>query len=258
MHSSSARIGLKFLEYYATSEPRSVLEIGSLDVNGSLRSFATFDTEWTGVDLESGPGVDLVVEPHRPLPLADDSFDLVVSTSVFEHDLAFWKTLAEMARVVKRDGYIYINAPSNGNVHRYPMDAFRFYPDASISFRQIVRESGKPSAFLAESFVASQDMPDGIWNDFVVVIGSSGECKKPSRKLYTTEEAKNIWDSDRFLDSSFEEITEDQAKHMAKGQFVACLEDRTQSLENELSQIKNSLSWKLTLPFRVFFGGLRP
>ena len=42
----------------------------------------------------------------------------------------FWVTFAEMARVVKAGGFVYISVPVNGPVHRHPMDCWRFYPDA--------------------------------------------------------------------------------------------------------------------------------
>jgi len=148
-----------------------ILEIGSHDVNGSLTVHNPEGVEWVGVDINPGPGVDLVIEPHARLPFPDGYFDLVMASSVFEHDTAFWKTLEEMARVVSDEGFIYINAPSNGVVHRYPLDVFRFYPDAGLAFLTIVKEGHKPSAHLVESLVIDRDQPGGDWNDFVAVIG---------------------------------------------------------------------------------------
>jgi ubiquinone/menaquinone biosynthesis C-methylase UbiE len=74
--------------------------------------------------------VDLVIENTSDLPFTDESFDYVVASSVFEHDPIFWKTFAEMIRVLKPGGCVYINSPSNGMIHRYPIDVYRFYPDA--------------------------------------------------------------------------------------------------------------------------------
>lgn len=157
MHASAMRIAGKFLSAYHTRSAAKILEVGSMDVNGSLRRLQPVGSTWTGVDIEDGPGVDVVVPIHSPLPFPDNCFDLVLASSVFEHDTAFWVTLEEMARVVKPTGFIYISAPSNGMVHRYPLDVFRFYPDASIAFLEIVRKR-KGDACLAESFVASQDL----------------------------------------------------------------------------------------------------
>ena len=58
----------------------SVVDIGSYDVNGSYRPlFAQPGWRYTGVDLEAGPGVDVVLSSPYRLPFATGSVDLVVS-----------------------------------------------------------------------------------------------------------------------------------------------------------------------------------
>jgi len=42
---------------------------------------------------------------------ADDSFDLVMSNAVLEHDIHFWKSVAEMRRVLKPGGLMLIGVP---------------------------------------------------------------------------------------------------------------------------------------------------
>jgi len=214
LHSSAMRIGGKFFEKYSFSKMTRVLEIGSLDVNGSLRNHKPKDVEWIGVDLEPGVGVDIVVEPHETLPFPDGYFDLVVASSVFEHDTAFWKTMAEMTRVANEKAFIYVSAPSNGPVHRHPLDVFRFYPDAGLSLVKIAHQSGKPGAYLSESFIANQDR-EGVWNDFVAIIGAGPECPPPRGKVFETEACVNIWSDGSFLDWSISLIPEDRSKALS-------------------------------------------
>ena len=246
MHSSAKRIGGKFLEHYVSPGMKSVLEIGSLDVNGSLRELAPRNLHWTGVDLESGKGVDVVVEAHQPLPFADDYFDIVVATSIFEHDTAFWKTLSEMSRVLSSSGYIYISAPSNGPIHRFPLDVFRFYPDAGLAFTRIVQESGKPEAFLSESFVANQD-EEGIWNDMVAIIAASPSSPKPKMKIFDLEACRNIWSDGLFVVESFCPEPQDRWD-VRDGQSHI---KRAERLESEIGALKSSWSWRLTRPLRL-------
>jgi SAM-dependent methyltransferase len=186
----------------------SVLEVGAYDVNGSLKSVKPENSRWTGIDIEEGPGVDIVVQPGQKFPFPDEHFDLVVATSVFEHDPAFWKTIAEMARVLKKTGFMYMCAPSNGLVHRYPLDCFRFYPDASQSFLSVVREVA-PHAVLSESFVGEQDH-ENLWNDYVAVIALQPLPDNKVSKIYKSEECSNIWDGDTFLESTFLATPEDR------------------------------------------------
>ncbi|HEY1278275.1 MAG TPA: hypothetical protein VGF22_01290, partial [Acidimicrobiales bacterium] len=63
-----------------------VLDVGSLDVNGTYRPFFT-DPAWsyTGLDVVPGPGVDTVVaDPYQWTEFSDDSFDVVVSGQALE------------------------------------------------------------------------------------------------------------------------------------------------------------------------------
>lgn len=110
--------------------PISVVDIGSYDVNGSYRTlFGQSAWSYVGVDLEAGPGVDLVLTSPYTIPLASGSVDLVISGQAFEHVEYFWLSWLEMIRVLKPGGTIFLIAPSRGPEHRYPQDCWRFYPD---------------------------------------------------------------------------------------------------------------------------------
>lgn len=110
--------------------PLSVIDIGSYDVNGSYRTlFDLPGVSYVGIDLESGPGVDLVLSSPYVLPLDDQSVDLIVSGQAFEHVEYFWQSFEEMHRVLKPGAMIFLIAPSRGLEHKYPQDCWRFYPD---------------------------------------------------------------------------------------------------------------------------------
>jgi SAM-dependent methyltransferase len=204
------RIGTKFMRNYVGNSPKSILEIGAYNVNGSLRDAKPQHSEWVGLDIEEGPGVDVVVPPGEALPFESHKFDAVVASSVFEHDPQFWKTMREMARVTKPDGLIYISAPSNGHVHRFPMDCFRFYPDAGVALLRIIQEI-HPRAQLLESFLSEQDH-EGVWNDFVAVFAMTPEGYLSAEKILETEAVTNAWSDGRFSDDTFSLLVEDRRK----------------------------------------------
>ena len=54
---------------------KKVLEVGSLNINGTVRDFFT-DCEYVGCDLGEGPGVDIVCA-GQDLDFPDNSFDVV-------------------------------------------------------------------------------------------------------------------------------------------------------------------------------------
>ena len=141
--------GGQFFKNYSISG--RILEVGSqinkseLNPEGqSLRDYKTEDSEWVGVDLQEGAGVDYVLSDPHHLPFPDASFDAVVSSSVFEHTEFFWELFKEKCRCVKPGGYIYINAPSSGEYHGYPTDSWRFYRDAAFSLEKWSKVCGYP------------------------------------------------------------------------------------------------------------------
>jgi len=61
-----------------------VLELGSLNINGSARGVFNRACSWTGVDWREGPGVDEVSLAHEWD--GDTDYDALVSGEMLEHD----------------------------------------------------------------------------------------------------------------------------------------------------------------------------
>ena len=76
---------------------RKVLEVGSLNINGSVRDFFT-SCEFTGVDVAAGRDVDVVAQGEN-LTYPDGAFDVCVSAECFEHNPAWHATFVNMARM---------------------------------------------------------------------------------------------------------------------------------------------------------------
>jgi SAM-dependent methyltransferase len=166
MHPSALQIGQKFLELYWQTSFGRILDVGSRDINGSLRTFRPADAEYIGIDLEPGKGVDVVLDDPYKYPFPDGYFDIVLSTSCLEHDRLFWLGFLEQVRVLSGQGVIYINAPSNGAYHGYPYDNWRFYPDASLALEEWSCRMGR-ELYMVESFIAPKI--EMGWNDCVMV-----------------------------------------------------------------------------------------
>jgi SAM-dependent methyltransferase len=120
---------LFFNKYIKHKTGFKVIDLGSKDFNGCLKPIFEKNCLYTGVDMDAGKNVDVVCG-NDAIPFDDKSFNVVLSSSCFEHDGMFWLTFLEMCRLAKSGGYLYIQAPANGPYHAYPWDCWRFYLDS--------------------------------------------------------------------------------------------------------------------------------
>lgn len=106
----------------------SVADVGAYDVNGTFRSIF-INCKYTGLDIEPGPNVDLVVAPYD---FGNKQFDVVVSGSAMEHvqDLRRWA--AACIAIMRPGGLLCVVVPhgtSGFTEHRHPVDCWRVWPD---------------------------------------------------------------------------------------------------------------------------------
>jgi SAM-dependent methyltransferase len=173
---------LFFDTYVAPLGDVTVIDLGSQDVNGSLRQVCPANARYIGVDFAPATNVDVILTDPYALPFATGSVDAVVTSSCFEHSEMFWLVFNEVLRVLKPGGLFYLNVPSNGAFHRYPVDCWRFYPDSGKALVSWARRSGL-DAELLESFTCRQDQD--IWNDFIAVFvrDAAFAARHPERML---------------------------------------------------------------------------
>lgn len=131
MHRTAYNDCEAFIRKYNTGKWDHVAEVGSLDINGSIRPlFDGICRAYTGIDLNSGPGVNIVVaSPYNWFEIDSNSFDLVVSTQCMEHVCAIWQWILEVARIAKKGALIYICAPNTMAYHACPVDCWRVWPN---------------------------------------------------------------------------------------------------------------------------------
>jgi SAM-dependent methyltransferase len=107
-----------------------VLEVGSMNINGTIRHLFDGCEEYVGLDMRPGRGVDVVAKADN-IPYDDEHFECVICCDTLEHDDAFWESMDEMKRVLKKEGLLILSVPGIGfGVHEYPSDYWRFTPSA--------------------------------------------------------------------------------------------------------------------------------
>lgn len=146
-----------------------VIDIGGADVDGSYADFfQSSQFEYQGVDLEPSAGVSVVLDDPYKLPFETESVDLVISGQMLEHCEFFWLTFAEMNRVLKKEGMIFLIAPSGGPINKSQIDCYRFFPDA---FRALSKYAKCHTIDLWHD-------NRGPWNDLVGVFSKTPYPKK--------------------------------------------------------------------------------
>ena len=132
-----------------------ILEIGSYDVNGSIRKFFP-NSSYVGVDLCAGPGVDLVGYGHE-VSLPDASLDIAISCECFEHDPNWIKTMNNMYRMTKPGGMVIVTCATLGRLeHGTRRTASEFSPGTQFVgldyYRNLDRTNFEAELNLKEMF----------------------------------------------------------------------------------------------------------
>ena len=89
-----------------------VAEIGSLDINGSIKQFFK-SSEYTGYDLQLGKGVDRA-EQGQLISSPTGYYDAAVSAECFEHNPYWVETFSNMLRITKPGGAVMFSCASTG------------------------------------------------------------------------------------------------------------------------------------------------
>lgn len=114
-----------------------VLDIGSLDVNGTYRELFNH-CNYTGIDITAGRNVDIVVPPYN-YPFPPESWPVIISGSTLEHVRHPWRWMPEIARILEPGGIVIIIVPWMHEFHEYPVDCWRVFPDG---LRALFEDSG--------------------------------------------------------------------------------------------------------------------
>lgn len=117
----------------------SVIDVGSLDINGNNRFVFRWLRKYIGIDIHPGKNVDMVGSAHEVLvnlsKLQEKPWnqsqknvypvDVVISTEMLEHDKHWELSLAAMYDILRPNGLLLITAggdcrPEHGTTDHHP------------------------------------------------------------------------------------------------------------------------------------------
>ena len=106
--------------------PARVLVIGGRTRgDGTDVLYEASDIAIASTDVASGPETDVICDAHD-LPFQDETFDAVVAQAVLEHVADPHRCVAEIHRVLARDGIVHAEMPFLQSMHMQPYDFTRF------------------------------------------------------------------------------------------------------------------------------------
>lgn len=99
----------RFPKYFIN---KNVLDVGSLDINGNNR-FLFEDSNYIGIDIGEGNNVDIISLAHE-FNGENESYDTIISTECFEHDMYYDKSILNIIRMLKSEGMFIFTCASTG------------------------------------------------------------------------------------------------------------------------------------------------
>ena len=138
---------------------KNVLDIGSYDVNGTLRSIiqpTMFVKSYLGTDMRDGPSVNMNISSEELLgEFGLDAFDIIICTEMLEHALEWKWTINNIKYLLRPNGILFLTTRSEGfPLHSYPEDFWRFsledmkYIFADMTIEKLESDPQDPGVFV--------------------------------------------------------------------------------------------------------------
>ena len=105
------------------SASANILEVGSQDINGSIRDYfpASENRSWIGLDVGKGKGVDFII-PGELIQLPDGWADIAFSTECFEHAKCWREIFLNMIRITHEDSLVILTFAGIGRAAHGTVD----------------------------------------------------------------------------------------------------------------------------------------
>jgi glycosyltransferase involved in cell wall biosynthesis len=220
----------KSIEYWEPKEKPHILEIGSLNVNGTPQDECRpLAGEYVGTDMRPGPGVDMVMKAEDAITTFGlESFDVVISTEMLEHARNWPAAIYNMVMVLKPGGTLALTTRSPGfGRHDYPGDYWRFTQD---DMKKI---------FSAVGTIVELEDDDSGWPGVGLVF-----IKNPDSLTQAESEAwlQSMLNQRIFNMLDFEQYTLSEREEQEKKPLISLVmivKDETKTLETCLESVKS-------------------
>jgi len=110
-----------------------ILEVGSQDINGTVRTLFPNSSEYLGIDLGEAKCVDWVI-PGELIELPDQWADITISTECFEHCIDWNRVFLNMIRITRPSGLVIITCAGIGRPTHGTIDSDTYSSPFTTSY----------------------------------------------------------------------------------------------------------------------------
>lgn len=130
----------------------SVIEIGGLNVNGSVRDL--FPLPYLSTDMRVGIGVDRVLDITDNIN-TDIKYNTIVCCETLEHVNKPWVAAENIFKLMSPGALLFVSVPFKHGFHAYPNDYYRYTPSGlKVLFDKL--------QWLETILLGDQEFPDTV------------------------------------------------------------------------------------------------
>jgi len=258
----------------------NVLEIGSQDINGTVRDYFQPETNYLGLDLGIAKGVDWTI-PGELVELPDQWARVCISTECFEHAATWEQILLNMIRITQEDGLLILSIAGHGRASHGTVDSdvesspltTSYYKnlgpdDITQKIRlghyfkrhgfQVNSEAGDTYFWGIRSAGCVNTCDDGWQSPLDRLARAQGQLSQAvNRHNEMKAQLKRAEEALETCQQKFEAIqVEIQVEIQKSQQQTSVMKESICALEQEVYSLKNSRIWRLTAPLRKLKDGL--
>ena len=186
-----------FLKIAQAKENPRVLELGTRRVNSCAstirKHWVPNASEYIGTDFQEGLDVDIVSDIHS---LSDtfgkNSFDVLISCSVYEHVRNPWIATAEISKIMRPKGIVFTSTHNTFPIHAHPYDYWRYTRESlNVLFGEELKFNCLQTEYQYPCSIVSKDDPaiaDG--QAYLIVMALAEKITSPY-KYFDIQDKKN-------------------------------------------------------------------